>query len=118
MLVLVIAMIALIGLEMFILSGGSNAILFQSNNAYLEACERNLTASGLAWAEKNIKNENIESFNRMIELNIANMNIRRSTLSVVMCTPLNKQTEVQINASCSRGRQTLESNDKYRIQFR
>ena len=56
-LVLVIAIISLIGVEMFVLAGSSNIILFQTNDAYLEACEQNLAASGLAWAEKNIKNE-------------------------------------------------------------
>jgi len=47
-LVIVIITIALIGAEMFVLTGGSNTILFQTNNAYLQACQQNLIASGLA----------------------------------------------------------------------
>jgi len=116
-LVIIIVAIALIGMEMFVLAGGSNAILFQANNAYLKACEQNLIASGLSWAKRNLKSENVESFNKTIELNLADINIDRATLSVMMEKPKNKQAEVQINASCSRGRQILRHSDKYRIRL-
>jgi hypothetical protein len=46
-LVLVITAMAVIGLEMYVLTGGSNTMLFQSDTAYLEACKRNLITSGL-----------------------------------------------------------------------
>lgn len=115
--VLVITTIALIGVEILVLTAGSNAILFQSNAAYLDACERNLVASGLAWVEQNVKNENIKSFNETVELNTADMNIRKSTLSVTIARPADKQAEVQINASYGWGRQILKLNDKYQIEL-
>jgi len=115
--VLAITAIALIGVEILVLTAGSNAILFQSNAAYLDACERNLVAGGLAWVEQNVKNENIKSFNKTVELNTADMNIRKSTLSVTIARPADKQAEVQINASYGWGRQILKLNDKYQIEL-
>lgn len=115
--VLVITTIALIGVEILVLTAGSNAILFQSNAAYLDACERNLVASSLAWVEQNVKNENIKSFNKTVELNTADMNIRKSALSVTIARPADKQAEVQINASYGWGRQILKLNDKYQIEL-
>ncbi len=112
-LILVIVLIAVVGLEMFVLADGSNTMLFQSNTAYLQACERNLIASGLAWAERDIKDES-EISGKTIELDITNMNIRSSTLSVTISAPADKEKEVQINTSCSRARQTRSSTSKFR----
>lgn len=116
-LVIVIVTIALIGAEMLVLTGSSNTILFQANNSYLEACEQNLIASGLAWAKKNIKNENMKSFNKEIELDLADINVKRAALSVAIEKPENKQTEVQINTSCGRGRQVLRHKKKYQVRL-
>jgi len=112
-LVLVIAAIAAIGAEMFVLTGMANTILFQSDIAYLEVVERNLVASGLAWASRNIKNQSKETFNKTIELDVTDMNIRRSTLAVIIAMPKDKQAEVQIDTSCGRGRHTLRHSNKY-----
>lgn len=115
MMILVIAVIAVIGMVMYLLANDSNIMLFQSNAAYLRAVERNLTASGLAWAKKNIKNQNNEAFEKSIELDVADMNIRESSLTVFIYAPTDKEPEVQINTSCSRSRRTLTNNNKYRI---
>ncbi len=115
-LVLVITVIAVVGAEMFVLTGMANTILFQSDIAYLEGVERNLVASGLAWASRNIKNQSKETFNKTIELDITDMNIRRSTLAVIIAMPKDKQAEVQIDTSCGRGRHTLRHSNKYHIE--
>jgi len=117
-LVLVITAIAVVGAEMFVLTGMANTILFQSDIAYLEVVERNLVASGLAWASRNIKNQSKETFNKTIELDVTDMNIRRSTLAVIIAMPKDKQAEVQIDTSCGRGRRTLSHSDKYHIELR
>ena len=116
-LILVVTAIAVIGIQMFVLSSNANIMLFQSDTAYLQAVERNLIASGLAWAKQNIKNKSQKTFNKTIELDIANMNIRRSTLSVTIGTPKNKKAEVQINTSCSRKRRTIRHDDKHHIEL-
>lgn len=109
-LVLVITAIALIGAEMFVLTGMANTILFQADIAYLEVVERNLVASGLAWARQNVKNQSKETFNKTIELDLNDMDIRRSTLAVIISMPGDQQAEVQINTSCGHSRHTLRSS--------
>lgn len=113
-LILVITVIAAIGAEMFVLTGGANTMLFQSDTAYLQAVERNLVASGLAWARRNIKSESRETFNRTIELDVSNMDIRGSTLTVTTSAPRDKEAEVQIETSCNRRGRTLRGLQKMR----
>lgn len=114
---LVVMVIALIGAEMFVLTGLTNTMLFETNTAYLGAFERNLTASGLAWAERNVKSRSREAFNKTIELDVTSMNIHSSTLTVTIGMPTDKGAEVQINTSCSRGRRSFRQNNKYRIEL-
>jgi hypothetical protein len=114
-LLLVIVAIGLIGAEMFVLTGSSNQILFQSDTAYLQACERNLATSGLAWAKRNIKNTGKETFDRPIELDVSSMNIYGATLSVNIITAEDEEAEVQINTSCIHDRRTLSRNYRFHI---
>jgi hypothetical protein len=116
-LVLVIIAIALVGTATYVLAGGTNTMLFQSDTVYLQACERNLRASGLAWAKQNIKNRNQGSFNRMIELDTANLGIRDSSLNVFISISQDKQAEVQINTSCSRASRTFKHDNRYIVNL-
>ena len=116
-LILVITAMAIIGLEMYVLTGCANTMLFQSDTAYLQACERNLVTSGLAWAKQQIKSQSKENLDRTIRLDVTETDIRGSTLAVFIRVPTDKEPEVQINASCSRARRTLRHDDKYRIEL-
>ncbi len=116
-LVLVILAMAVIGATMLVLSAGANTMVFQSNTAYLQACQRNLVASGLAWAKQQIKSQSKENLDRTIRLDVTETDIRGSTLAVLIRIPTDKEPEVQINASCSRARRTLRHDDKYRIDL-
>ncbi|MHC4328853.1 MAG: type II secretion system protein [Planctomycetota bacterium] len=116
-LVLVITAIAIIAVEMFALAGIANTMQFQSHSAYLQACERNLLASGLTWAKQNIQNESRETFDKTIQLDVSRMNIRGSALDVTITVSPDDGAEVQINSSCTRGRQTLTGGNKYRIKL-
>jgi len=116
-LVFIITVIAVIGIYMFVLTGNSNIMIFQSNRAYLEAAQRNLAASGLAWAKKEIKNGNKENFGKPIELDITNIKAGSTALTVTITAASDKQAEVQIKTSCSRGRQKLNRSDAYQIEL-
>ncbi|HUU20784.1 MAG TPA: hypothetical protein VMW72_26800 [Sedimentisphaerales bacterium] len=117
-LVLVITAMAIIGLEMHVLTSGANTMLFQADTAYLEACKRNLITSGLAWAKRNIRNNNKETFEKAVELDVSKMNIRASSLIVtIRGLPTDKEPQAQINVSCSRGRRTFRGDDKYKIRL-
>jgi hypothetical protein len=114
-LVLVIMAVAIIGIEMFILAGIANTIQFESQRAYLQACERNLLASGLAWARRNIPDKAGESSAKTIQLDVSEMNIRAAALDVTIGPASEKEVDVHVKTSCSRGRQTLRGGGTYRI---
>jgi hypothetical protein len=116
-LLLVIIAIALVGTATCVLAGGANIMLFQSDTVYLQACERNLMASGLAWAKQNIKNRNQGSFNKMVELDAANLGIRGSSLNIFISISQDKQAEAQINTSCSRARRTFKRDNRYIVEL-
>ena len=116
-LVLVIIAMAIIGLEMLVLSSGSNTMLFQSDRAYLEACKRNLITSGQAWAKQNIRNNRPETFGKSVELNVDKLNIKESSLIVSITVPSGKEPQAQINVSCSRSKHTFKSDKKYQIRL-
>ena len=50
---LVIVVLALTGSSLFLLTHISNGMAHQSDQMYLEACQRNLSASGLVWVKRN-----------------------------------------------------------------
>jgi len=116
-LVLVIVAIAVIGIQMSVLADIANTMQFQSQNAYLKACERNLLASGLVWAKENARKKSSEIFNRTIQLDVSKLNIRDSALSVTANIASDEEAEVQIYTTCSRSRQTLRETGKYRIKL-
>jgi len=101
----VIAILGLIGIYMIILAGVSRAFIFQADRAYLEACRQNLTASGLAWAKQNVNAPAGD-----VSLDTTNMNIKKAALNVVL---QKKSSQIEITASCTRGRQTLNSTRKF-----
>jgi hypothetical protein len=116
-LILVIMAIIVIGIEMFALSDIANTMQFQSNAAYLKASERNLLASGLAWARENAGNKSSEIFDKTVQLDVSKMNIRGSALDVTIRRTSDSQAEVRIGTSCSRGRRTLKRTGKYGIEL-
>jgi len=116
-LVLVITAMAIIGLEMHVLSSGANTMLYQSDRAYLEACKRNLITSGLAWAKRNIQNNSTETFEKSVELDAGKLNISNSNLIVTITIPTNQEPQTQIKVSCSRSRRTIKSDKKYQIRL-
>jgi hypothetical protein len=113
-LVLVIVAIIIIGVEMFVLAGMANTMQYQSHRAYLKASERNLLASGLAWARQNAQKSSGESPAQMIELDVSEMDILGSALAVTI-NAAGDGPEVRIHTSCSRGRQTLKGGGTYKI---
>ncbi|UCD56053.1 MAG: hypothetical protein JSV16_09375, partial [Candidatus Hydrogenedentota bacterium] len=108
-LVLVIVAIIIIGIELFVLAGMANTMQFQSHRAYVKACERNLLASGLAWARQNPQKSPGKSPGQRIELDVSEMDILGSVLEVTFGAA-EDEPEVRIQTSCRRGRQTLRGS--------
>jgi hypothetical protein len=116
-LILVIVAIAVIGIQMAVLGDIANTMQFQSQNAYLKACERNLLASGLVWAKENVREKSSGILDKTIQLDVSKLNIRDLALNVTISTATDEEVEVQIETSCSRSRQTLRETGKYRIEL-
>ena len=116
-LILVVVIIALIGTSVLVLSNNTETMLFESNRAYLQAVQRNLMASGLAWVKHNVKNQHREDFDKGIELDVTNMNARKSSLTVTIGMPRDRDASVQINTSCSWGKHTVRRANDYRIRL-
>lgn len=95
-LILVITTIGLAGVVMLFLASASNTMRLQANDVYLQACERNLTSSGLNWARTNIKNGTISDFNDTIQLDVNDMNTRSFSLELKINSPKNGQNNVEI----------------------
>lgn len=115
-LVLVITIIGFVGVVMYFLAGASNSMMFQANEVYLQACERNLISSGLNWARTNIQKNNFQEIDDTIQLDISDMDILNSSLNVIINKPENKNYKVQINSSCSRSRNNFKTSETFTIE--
>jgi hypothetical protein len=113
-LVIVMVILALVGTYMIVLTNNANTLLFQADRAYLEACDQNLTASGLAWARKNIGSAKTST--GAFELDAAAMNIRGAVIRVDVSAGKKGMLQVQVSTSCSRGRQSLNFTRKFTIE--
>jgi hypothetical protein len=115
-LVLVVLIIAVMGAEMLVLTGISNRMLFDANNAQLEATERNLAAAGLAWARR-VSTQNTEAFGRTVELDVASMGVSGAALSVTLGVQKDRTVQVQVNTNCRRGPRTLARTHSYLVNL-
>jgi len=116
-LLLVILALAVVAVEMFVLTNISGTMQFQSHSVYLQACERNLMASGLAWARQNIQNKSGQTAGEQIRLDVSEMNILNSALDVTISVPSDQEAEIHISSLCSRGRQTRKGGSTFRIDL-
>jgi hypothetical protein len=113
---LVTFLIALAGMEMFILAGSSNTMLFQSQQAFLHAEEENLIASGLAWTRANAAAGTL-SLGPQVSLPVAQTDNRQSQLTVSVLSLEQRTARVRLNTSCRHGRQHLLHSAEYRVDF-
>ncbi len=115
LLTFVIVALALMGAVMFVLAGGSNAMLFHANTAYLQAVERNLTISGLAWARASIAANGAAAVAEPVKLNVEGFGAPNATLTVAITQVQANRATVRVATSCSKGRQTLNTTRDYTI---
>jgi NurA-like 5'-3' nuclease len=110
----VIVILALIGMYMIVLASDANIFLFQADLAYLEACQQNLTASGLNWAKKNVGTS--KTAIGPIELDTSDMRIKNAVLRVKLTAGEKGKSQVEINTSCSKAKQRLSSVKKFTLK--
>ncbi len=111
----VIVALMLMGVVMFVLTGGANTMLFEADTAYVQAVERNLVASGLAWAKERAAS-NVGAPNREpVELNTAAFGLPGTKLVVQMLGVQDNTAKVHIETLCHKGRRTLHTASDYRL---
>jgi hypothetical protein len=106
-LVLVIAVIALTGTALLVLTIATNTMIFESRRMYLDACSRNLSASGLAWAGRNVPQIDPKRLAKGKKLPTDAMEIPGGELKVATGKTDGKRVEVRISTVCSSGRHTV-----------
>jgi hypothetical protein len=107
-LVLMVAMIAVLG-------NMSRAFVLETNTTYLEACSRNLSASGLAWAKYAIKNKNPTLSDGRIPLDVNDMKMPHATLSLDIHASHAGKEEVTVHTSVSRNNQRQRKETMYLV---
>jgi len=117
-LTLVIVAVMLVGVVMFVLTEGSNTMLFQADAAYLQAVERNLIASGLAWARERVSSNADVPGTEPVELNTAAFGLPNTKLVVRILGVQSSTAKVQIETSCHKGRRTLHTSRTFSVAGR
>ncbi len=113
----VITALALVGVVMFVLAGGSNTMLFQADWAHLRAVERNLTASGLAWARERVS-DGRDLVGRTVELDAGGFSSPGARLTVRILSVQEGKATVRIETSCHKGKRTLNASREYATAVR
>ena len=112
-LVLVIVALSFTGVVMAVLTAGSNTMLFHADRAQCQAVQRNLHASGLAWARRHITEPNAPVADGPIALDAAALSDRPVTLTVTFLQAETGPQQCRIEATCSRGRQTFDTTQTH-----
>jgi hypothetical protein len=116
-LTLVIVALMLTGVVMFVLAGGTQAMLFQADTAWLQAVERDLTASGLAWTRQRLANNRAAPMAEPQELSVAALGVPNARLAVRILKVQEGGAEVRVETSCRKARRTLETTRDHTIRL-
>lgn len=114
--ILTLVLIVLAGAGIFVLTGISNTMMFEAETARLFAIERNLTASGLAWAKQNKPGQSDDAPFEVTQLDVGQIGIADANLSVAFDINEDGKSEVLIKTRCRRGRHTLRKSHKFHLR--
>ena len=113
--VLALLAVSLAGMAMAMLAAASGNLAFSSRRAYIEACDRNLRASALAWTRRRPAAAGDTPKNEKIELNTAALEIPNARLSVTRLPEKNGQPRWKITTHCRRKRMAIRTERIHRL---
>ena len=116
--ILAVTAVALVGAAVFVLTDTCNSLMFESNMAYLQACNRNLSASGLSWARQNQDKLGDSGPNEGIQLDVERLGIPAGNLKIAPLKDREKVLRVQIDTQCGRNKKKLKRTCNYLITTR
>jgi len=102
--------VALVGSAVVILGGICNSLLFESQHAYVEAADRNLTASALEWVRQNPAKATEKT-----RLDVETLDVVGGSLSVMVLSESRSAAKVRIGIQCRRGRMALKRSHTYLV---
>ena len=105
--VLALLAVTVVGASLVLLTGTSRALLFGSKQMYLDACNRNLAASGLAWARQNAPGTTGQPAAPTRKLPVDALDIPGGELTVAVDRPQGEPSKVTITTACRPGRVTI-----------
>lgn len=114
---LVIVALGLLGVVMAVLGQGTNTMLFQADRAYLRAVERNLAASGLAWARHQALQQEATVSAEPIGLDTRFPGVRQASLTVSFTEIGTATAGVHVETACAKGRRTSKTTQDYTIHL-
>lgn len=114
-LTLVIIALIMVSGSLLVLTTGSNAMLFHADSAYLHAVERNLVASGLAWAQTQASGGGEPPVGKSVDLDVASFGCPSARLVVQILNVQEGQATVRIETSCHKGRSALDGSRNYTV---
>jgi len=114
-LTLVIVALILVGVAMSVLAGGSNVMLFQADKAYLQAVERNLTASGLAWVRAKASARSDLLVGTPVDLDVSPFGVSAVKLGVQVLEVRDSRARVRIETSCSKRGRVRNSTSEHTL---
>ena len=115
-LIIVILFMSLISLALLILSSTSRTMAFETRTLSLEAYNRNLLSSGLAWAKHNAQNLARRASDTTIQLDVSRFKIPTASCALAVNNARDHQLEVEIKARSMQGRRQLKQNIKAVVQ--
>ena len=116
--ILAVAAVALVGAAVLLLADMSDTLMFDSDLAYLQACNRNLSASALAWARQNQDKLRDSGPSERIQLDVERLGIPAGNLNVAPLKDREKVLRVQIDTQCGRNKMKLERTCNYLVTTR
>ena len=114
--ILAILILSLAGMTVILVNLGTISIFYESKRAYYEACSRNLTASGYAWAQQAAGVQGEDLPEDVISIDVDSMKIPQGGLSVGVVDPNKPGLTIEITTICGQGTMMLRRSDTYQIK--
>jgi Tfp pilus assembly protein PilX len=114
-LIFVIMVLILVGIAAFVRTAGANTMLFHADGAQLRAVERNLIASGLAWASEKVSAGGDLPVGQTVDLDVAAFGCPSARLAVQIEAVQDGKATVRIESSCRKGRRSFEASRSFAI---
>ena len=107
--------LGLMAVILLALTTGTQTLLSQADRMYLSAVERNLIASGTAWAAAQLPAGQLTAADQGTPLDAGVLSERPCTLSVRLVNRTDNEAVVDVSTSCSKARWTLTHSHSYAI---